>query len=90
NIPYTEEDIRWEDLILENNKKTGLQKLMPIREVSDVFVEVPDNRINIIIEIPYTNGLKIKNVSNTKITNDIDPYKWMSHAKNAQIKGRNS
>ncbi|RIB15301.1 hypothetical protein C2G38_2192722 [Gigaspora rosea] len=39
NIPYTEEDIRWEDLILEDNKEIRLQKLLPIRKVSDVFVE---------------------------------------------------
>ncbi|CAG8790146.1 10696_t:CDS:2, partial [Gigaspora rosea] len=85
NIPYTEEDIRWEDLILEDNKEIRLQKLLPIRKVSDVFVEeesitFSNKKFNLFLEL---TGLKIKNVSNSKITNDIDPYKWMSHAKNA-------
>ncbi|KAF0453381.1 crinkler CRN family protein [Gigaspora margarita] len=56
DIQCTEEDIRWDNLILENNEETGFLKLLPIRKVSEVFDVVPDNCINIIIEVLHTNG----------------------------------
>ena len=42
-----------EELVLENNKKKGVQKLLPLRKISKVFPGKPaDEHIHIIVERP--------------------------------------
>jgi hypothetical protein len=42
-----------EELVLENNKEKGVQKLLPLRKISKVFPSKPaDEHIHIIVERP--------------------------------------
>jgi hypothetical protein len=51
NVPYNE-DATQVDIILKSNEEMGVHELSPVMKICDVFTEVPDNYIHIMVEIP--------------------------------------
>jgi hypothetical protein len=62
NLPY-DENIERVNIELKNNEKTGIKKLCPLEKINDVFINIPDNHIHIIIELPDTGELKLFNTN---------------------------
>ena len=58
NIPIDDADAVLKDLILENNEEKGIQELLPMDDITNVFPAPPKKHIHVIVERP-TNRKEI-------------------------------